>query len=53
MVAKNDVTGDEIKTKTNSDLYRENYDKIFRKKRDEVKEFDEKVVMKNEFYDEQ
>lgn len=51
MAAKNDVTGDEIKTKTNSDLYRDNYDKIFRKKQEkDVKEFDEKVIMKNEFY---
>lgn len=51
MVAKNDITGDEMKTKTNSDLYRENYDKIFRKKQDEVKEFDEKVILKDEYYD--
>jgi hypothetical protein len=51
MVAKNDVTGDEMKTKTNSDLYRENYDRIFRKKQDEAKEFDEKVVMRDEYFD--
>lgn len=52
MATKNDVTGDEIKTKTNSELYRENYDKIFRKKQEkDAKEFDEKVIMKNEFYD--
>ena len=27
--AKNDVTGDLIKSKTNSEKYRDNYDKIF------------------------
>jgi hypothetical protein len=51
MAAKNDVTGDEIKTKNNSDLYRDNYNNIFRKKQEDVKEFDEKVIMKNEYFD--
>lgn len=32
-MSKNDITGDEIKTKTTSDAYRDNYDKIFRKKK--------------------
>jgi hypothetical protein len=47
MTARNDITGDEIKTKTSSDAYRENYDKIFRKRE---KQFDEALTM-NEYYD--
>jgi hypothetical protein len=47
MAAKNDITGDEIKTKTSSDAYRENYDKIFRKRE---KQFDQ-ALTKNEYYD--
>ena len=31
MVAKNDITGDSIMTKTVSSSYRDNYDRIFRK----------------------
>jgi hypothetical protein len=31
MVAKNDVTGDAIQTKSTSQAFRENYDKIFRR----------------------
>ena len=31
MVAKNDITGDSIMTKTVSSSYRDNYDLIFRK----------------------
>lgn len=31
-VAKNDITGDSIQTKSSSQLYRENWDKIFGKK---------------------
>ena len=31
MVAKNDITGDSIQTKTVSQTYRDNYDLIFRK----------------------
>lgn len=30
-VAKNDVTGDEIRTKSTSNKYRDNWDAIFRK----------------------
>jgi len=30
--AKNDVTGDSLKTKPTSELYSNNYDNIFRKK---------------------
>jgi hypothetical protein len=33
MATKNDVTGDSIQTKLNSNLYRDNYDKIFGKKK--------------------
>lgn len=32
MVAKNDITGDSIMTKTVSSSYRDNYDRIFGKK---------------------
>jgi hypothetical protein len=32
MVAKNDITGDSIMTKTVSSNYRDNYDRIFGKK---------------------
>jgi hypothetical protein len=31
MTTRNDITGDEIKTKEITDKYRENFDKIFRK----------------------
>jgi hypothetical protein len=31
MVARNDITGDAIQTKGNSNSYRDNYDLIFRK----------------------
>lgn len=31
---KNDITGDELKTKPASDAYRQNYDLIFRKPTD-------------------
>ena len=34
-MTKNDVTGDRIRTKTNSKKYRENYDKIFNRKNNE------------------
>jgi hypothetical protein len=33
MVAKNDITGDSIMTKTVSSNYRDNYDRIFGKKK--------------------
>lgn len=32
MTAKNDITGDSIKSKNNSDAYRDNWDRIFGKK---------------------
>lgn len=37
MAAKNDVTGDSIRTKTVSKAYRDNYDRIFRKKKKSTK----------------
>lgn len=33
MTSKNEVTGDELKSKPNSDAYRDNYDKIFKDKK--------------------
>ena len=33
--AKNDVTGDFIKSKPSSDMFEENFDRIFRKKKEE------------------
>jgi len=48
-MSKNDVTGDEIKTKSPSDAYRDNYDKIFRKhgKAMTPKEFAAKRIMES------
>ncbi len=52
MVAKNDITGDSIQTKGVTDAYRDNYDIIFnKKKKTDAEKFDEQVVMKNEFYE--
>ena len=54
MTAKNDITGDEIKTKTITDSYRDNYDIIFRKdklKQKEDNEKFEKSILKDEYYD--
>ena len=33
MVSKNDITGDSIQTKVNSDAYREGYERIFGNKK--------------------
>ena len=33
MTTKNEVTGDDLKSKANSDAYRDNYDKIFKDKK--------------------
>ena len=46
MVAKNDITGDNIQTKGVSNAYRNNYDLIFGKKK-----VDNTDVAKNEFQD--
>lgn len=32
MTARNDITGDAIQTRINSDSFRDNFDRIFRKK---------------------
>lgn len=34
MVAKNDITGDSIQSRTSTKAYQDNYDLIFRKKHD-------------------
>lgn len=44
MAARNDVTGDEIKSKTNSKQYADNWDRIFGKK----DKLEEKSVDKKE-----
>lgn len=36
MTARNDVTGDELKSKTNNDKYRDGWDRIFKKKEEPV-----------------
>ena len=41
MTAKNDITGDKLITKKNSDAYRDNYDMVFRKPRHKDRNFDE------------
>lgn len=38
MTAKNEHTGDEIKSRKNSDKYRDNYDSIFKPKKGEKNE---------------
>ena len=35
MASKNDITGDTIATRQITDSYRDNFDRIFRKKKDE------------------
>jgi hypothetical protein len=53
MVAKNDVTGDSIQTKGVTNAYRDNYDLAFgKKKKTDAEKFDEQVIMRNEYYDE-
>lgn len=42
MTAKNDVTGDAIKSKVNSEEYRNNWDAIFGKKKEEPIKQEEK-----------
>ncbi len=36
MTSKNDITGDELKSKSNNDKYREGWDRIFGKKDKEL-----------------
>ena len=38
MVAKNDITGDSIMSKVNSDSFRDNFDRIFGKKKNVQKQ---------------
>jgi hypothetical protein len=38
--AKNDITGDFIKSKPASDMFEENFDRIFRKKKEELPEYE-------------
>jgi hypothetical protein len=38
MTSKNDITGDAIRTDSPSDAYRENYDRIFGKKKKDQQE---------------
>jgi hypothetical protein len=42
MVAKNDITGDSIQSRTSSKQYTDNYDKIFRKSQQQID--DEKAL---------
>lgn len=41
--SKNDITGDDIKSKSNSDSYRDNYDRIFGKRNVAVNKHDDAV----------
>ena len=41
MVAKNDITGDKIQSKRNSEAYANNFDKIFNKKKAEFTEHEQ------------
>lgn len=55
MVAKNEHTGATIKTKVNSDIYRDNWDRIFAKKEIEeepwyVTEYNAGVFVKDIYY---
>ena len=45
MTAKNDITGDKLITKKNSDAYRDNYDMVFRNQHKD-RNFDEDGSMK-------
>jgi hypothetical protein len=42
MVAKNDITGDSIQSRSSSKQYNDNYDKIFRKSQQQID--DEKAL---------
>ena len=53
VIAKNDVTGDSIQTKSLSDAYRDGWDRIFgeKKKREAVLDELANEAQKNGFYD--
>lgn len=38
MATKNDITGDSLISKTNTDAYRDNYDRIFGKKKKDAEQ---------------
>jgi hypothetical protein len=38
--ARNDVTGDLLRSKPSNDMFEENFDKIFRKKKEELAEYE-------------
>lgn len=48
MVAKNDITGDSIMSKVNSDSFRDNFDRIFGKKKKEEESSPVKVPVTND-----
>lgn len=47
MTAKNDVTGDSIRSKVGSDQYRNNYDAIFRKDKKEPEKKEDRPCSSN------
>jgi len=53
VIAKNDITGDSIQTKSLSDAYRDGWDRIFgeKKKREAVLDELANEAQKNGFYD--
>lgn len=52
MVATNPITGDEIKSQPSNDLYRENFEKIFRKPKSEVEEHELEYLVDDRRLDE-
>lgn len=44
MTAKNDITGDSIRSKTSSDAYRSNYDLIFGKNKSQIDSKDDELT---------
>lgn len=51
MVARNDITGDNIQTKGVSNAYRDNYDLAFGKKKKTEGEKQAEAFLKDEYYD--
>jgi len=43
--AKNDITGDRIQSKTNSDSFRDNFDRIFKKTVEEIEQNPERASL--------
>lgn len=48
MASKNDITGDEIKTKGSNEKYRENWERIFGKDKQKGKPSESKDVQSNQ-----